>query len=114
MRYQLIAGLLSTGLTIVSDGAFAQEPKKSPAPNPVAVSTPHDRGAGTRLALSPRQVELVRQVNGYFNQLTIIKGSFIQTGADNKRQRGKFYIMRPGRFRFDFSPPSKVIIIADG
>jgi outer membrane lipoprotein-sorting protein len=57
---------------------------------------------------------LIRQVDTYFNQLTILKGSFVQTSADNKRQRGKFHIMRPGRFRFEFSPPSKVVIISDG
>ncbi|HSR82260.1 MAG TPA: outer-membrane lipoprotein carrier protein LolA, partial [Hyphomicrobiaceae bacterium] len=60
------------------------------------------------------QVELVRKVNAYFNQLTSLEGTFVQTGADNKRQRGKFYIARPGRFRFEFNPPSKVVIISDG
>ncbi|MBO0740544.1 MAG: outer-membrane lipoprotein carrier protein LolA [Hyphomicrobiaceae bacterium] len=60
------------------------------------------------------QVELVRKVNAYFNQVTTLEGTFVQTGADNKRQRGKFYISRPGRFRFEFNPPSKVVIISDG
>src|SRR6202040_3037352 len=60
------------------------------------------------------QLELIQKVNGYFNQLRRLKGSFVQTGADNKRLRGKFYITRPGRFRFDFSPPSKLVIISDG
>jgi outer membrane lipoprotein-sorting protein len=60
------------------------------------------------------QVELVRKVNAYFNQLTSLEGTFVQTGADNKRQRGKFYISRPGRFRFEYNPPSRVVIISDG
>ena len=60
------------------------------------------------------QVELVRKVNAYFNQLTNLEGTFVQIAADNKRQRGKFYIARPGRFRFEFNPPSKVVIISDG
>ena len=60
------------------------------------------------------QIELVRKVNAYFNQLTSLEGTFVQVGADNKRQRGKFYISRPGRFRFEFNPPSKVVIISDG
>ena len=60
------------------------------------------------------QVELVRKVNAYFNQVTSLEGTFVQTGADNKRQRGKFYIARPGRFRFEFNPPSRVVIISDG
>jgi outer membrane lipoprotein-sorting protein len=65
-------------------------------------------------ALTNKQIELVRKVTAYFNQLTSLKGTFIQTGPDNKRQRGKFYISRPGRFRFEFNLPSKVVIISDG
>jgi outer membrane lipoprotein-sorting protein len=53
-------------------------------------------------------------VNSYFNELTGLKGSFIQTSADNKRQHGKFYIMRPGRFRFEYARPSMVVILSDG
>jgi outer membrane lipoprotein-sorting protein len=108
------ASVLIALLGLVVGGAHAQDTRKAAPPSPVAANAPHDQKSGRAVDLSPRQAELVRQVNGYFNQLTIIKGSFIQTGADNKRQRGKFYIMRPGRFRFEFSPPSKVVIIADG
>jgi|SRR5581483_6315385 len=60
------------------------------------------------------QEEVVRKVNAYFNQLTNLQGTFVQTGADNKRERGKFYISRPGRFRFEFNLPSRVVIISDG
>ena len=60
------------------------------------------------------QIELVHKVNAYFNQLTSLEGTFVQVGADNKRQRGKFYISRPGRFRFEFNLPSRVVIISDG
>jgi len=53
-------------------------------------------------------------VTAYFNRLTNLKGTFVQTSGDNKRQRGKFYISRPGRFRFEFNLPSRVVIISDG
>ena len=76
------------------------------------------KGVGTTGSIAglraPHQVELVRKVNAYFNGLTTLEGTFVQTGADNKRQRGKFYISRPGRFRFEFNPPSRVVIISDG
>ena len=64
--------------------------------------------------LTHRQVELVRRVNDYFNQLPMLQGSFIQTNAEGKQQRGKFHITRPGRFRFDFAPPTRVVMISDG
>src|SRR6516162_4432362 len=84
-----------------SQGLAAQEAKRIGSP---------DEGP----KLNKAQTELVRRVNAYFNQLKNLKGTFLQTSADNQRQRGKFYISRPGRFRFEFNPPSRVVIISDG
>ena len=61
-----------------------------------------------------KQVELIQKVTAYFNQMTEIKGLFVQTSADNKRMRGKFYVKRPGRFRFDYNLPSRLVILSDG
>lgn len=66
------------------------------------------------IALDEKQTELVRKVSGYFAKLETLKGNFVQTGADKKRMKGKFYVKRPGRFRFDYALPSKQIIISDG
>ena len=43
-----------------------------------------------------------------------MKGNFVQTSADNKRLRGKFFIKRPGQFRFEYNLPSRQIVISDG
>src|SRR6476661_7905038 len=64
--------------------AFAQEAKHSAVTGSIAPRG--DQG------LDKKQVELVRKVNAYFNQLTTIKGTFLQTSADNQRQRGHYYI----------------------
>ena len=66
------------------------------------------------LALDEKQTELVKKVSDYFAKLENMKGSFLQTGADKKRMKGKFFVKRPGRFRFDYNLPSKQIIISDG
>src|SRR6516225_8064898 len=89
-----------------SQGVAAQEAKRI---GPTGIGSP-DEGP----KLNKAQTELVRRVNAYFNQLKNLKGTFLQTSADNQRQRGKFYISRPGRFRFEFNPPSRVVIISDG
>jgi outer membrane lipoprotein-sorting protein len=70
--------------------------------------------AGSSQELGKKQLEIVRKVNAYFNKLTGLKGTFVQTDAGNKPKRGKFYISRPGRFRFEFNRPSRVVIISDG
>ncbi len=66
------------------------------------------------MTLDDRQTALVEKVSNYFKNLSTLQGSFIQTGADNKRMKGKFYVMRPGRFRFDYARPSRQIVISDG
>ncbi len=66
------------------------------------------------ITLDEKQTEVVKIVSKYFSDLKSLKGAFVQTGADNKRMRGKFFVLRPGRFRFDYSPPSKQIIVSDG
>jgi outer membrane lipoprotein-sorting protein len=70
--------------------------------------------SGDGLVLNPRQTEIVNKVSGYFADLSTLQGNFVQIGADNKRMRGKFYVKRPGRFRFDYARPSRQIVISDG
>jgi len=72
------------------------------------------QGGTSGIALDEKQTELVKKVGGYFDKLENLKGSFLQTGADKKRMKGKFYVKRPGRFRFDYALPSKQIIVSDG
>ena len=64
--------------------------------------------------LTARQVELVRRVNAYFNQLGMLEGSFLQTAADGKVQHGMLHIKRPSRFRFEFAPPNRIVVLSDG
>jgi len=90
-------------------GSLAEGPNSWQA---VVRGQPGSSGQAQRL--TDRQVELVRRVDDYFNRLTMLQGSFIQVGADGKQQHGKFHMMRPGRLRFDFAPPNRLVIISDG
>lgn len=66
------------------------------------------------LNLDPAQTEAVDSVSKYFADIKYLQGRFVQIGADEKRMRGKFYVNRPGRFRFDYARPSRQVIISDG
>jgi outer membrane lipoprotein-sorting protein len=97
---------------------LAQDAKKPIPPNPVGAGT-WSQTVSRDASISgeefdKKQVELIQKVTDYFNQMTEIKGLFVQTGADNKRMRGKFYVKQPGRFRFDYNPPSRLLILSDG
>jgi hypothetical protein len=98
---------------------LAQDAKKPVPPNPVGAGGAWTQSVNKDAAIKgeefdKKQIELIQKVTGYFNQMTEIKGGFVQTSADNKRLRGKFYVKQPGRFRFDYSPPSRVVILSDG
>ncbi len=100
----------------------------APVPTTAAGSTGTGTGSGTGgagwsaevasgksgITLDDKQIAIVKKVTAYFAALENMKGAFVQTGADKKRMRGKFYVKRPGRFRFDYSLPSKQIIVSDG
>ncbi len=58
--------------------------------------------------------EVIGKVNDFFNKLTNLEGTFVQTDPDNTQKQGRFYFARPGRLRFDYSPPSRLKIISDG
>jgi outer membrane lipoprotein-sorting protein len=66
------------------------------------------------IVLDAKQQDAVKQVDAYFNGLGDIKGAFVQTGADKKKMRGKFFMQRPGKFRFEYSPPSRQLIVSNG
>lgn len=113
-----VAATLGLGLAFAAAMAGAEEAKKAPAPNAVgagsgwAANVAADKAGGA--TLDEAQTSVIKTVNTYFNDLKHLKGSFVQTNPDKKRQKGKFALKRPGKFRFDYSLPSKQIIISDG
>ena len=119
MRHKATSMLAAFGMCLASlAGAAAAQDGKAPPANPVGAGTWNAKVApdqGTiSTALDERQTELVKKVTGYFNELSGLKGLFVQTGADRKRMKGRFYVKRPGRFRFDYALPSRQVIISDG
>jgi outer membrane lipoprotein-sorting protein len=66
------------------------------------------------ITLDTRQTDVVNKVSSYFSGINTMQGSFMQTESDNRRMKGKFYLSRPGRFRFDYARPSKQVVVSDG
>lgn len=54
-------------------------------------------------------------MNAYFNAIRTMRGEFIQIGpTDNEISEGAFYMARPGRIRFEYYPPSQLLIVSNG
>jgi outer membrane lipoprotein-sorting protein len=111
------------------DAAAPSESAAKPAePAKAAAVTPPASNAGNAawnaevapsnsadgIALDTHQKDVVDKISSYFAGINTLQGSFLQTGSDNRRMKGKFYLSRPGRFRFDYARPSRQIVISDG
>ena len=58
--------------------------------------------------------EALARINDYFNGIRTMAGEFVQFGPTGGRAEGSFVIARPGKVRFDYSPPARIDIVADG
>jgi outer membrane lipoprotein-sorting protein len=58
--------------------------------------------------------EAVRRANAWLESAQVLTADFVQIGPDRHRSEGKLTIERPGRMRFQFAPPDKLDIVADG
>ncbi len=56
----------------------------------------------------------VTQAENWLKNLTYGQARFSQKGYDGTVLTGNFYIHRPGRLRFEYDPPAKDFIVADG
>jgi outer membrane lipoprotein-sorting protein len=48
----------------------------------------------------------------YLNSLVSAEGAFTQVNADGTLSKGVFYLMRPGRMRFEYAAPDDSLVIA--
>lgn len=71
-------------------------------------------GVSLAAGLSPDDQALVDKAVAYLQNLTVAKGRFTQTDQRGKRASGDIYLQRPGKVRFEYDPPNKVLIISDG
>jgi len=54
----------------------------------------------------------LRQVQAYLNGLHTLTGHFLQIGPDGGTSTGTFWLARPGRMRFQYDPPSQLLLVA--
>lgn len=69
--------------------------------------------AGNAGAALPRDdAALLQEIERYLNGITTLEARFTQIAPSGEAASGKLYLERPGRMRFDYDPPSKILLIA--
>jgi outer membrane lipoprotein-sorting protein len=85
-------------------------PKKDAAPKPIQPGTT----AAVPQTSEAKERALVERVNAYLSNMQTLVGDFVQVGPDGARTEGQFFIQKPGKVRFEYKPPSRIDVIADG
>lgn len=62
--------------------------------------------------LTDPQQATIQQVSAYLNGLTSLKARFLQIGQDEKTASGMAWMVRPGRMRFAYDPPTPLLLVA--
>ena len=73
----------------------------SPWQTDLSQQQPHTQ-SGSAQVIADSDMDVIAKINGYFNGMSNLSGTFLQTDPDNKQKSGKFYLARPGKVRFDY------------
>ena len=65
-------------------------------------------------AYSDQQKADLDKVSAYLNGFQSLKASFIQVGPEGGLDQGEVSIQKPGQIRFEYRPPSPILIVATG
>jgi outer membrane lipoprotein-sorting protein len=66
-------------------------------------------------SLQGSDLKALSRINDYLNNLTTMQGAFTQIAEDGQMAEGIFFLLRPGRLRFEYvTPPELPTLVADG
>jgi len=78
----------------------------------LAATTPTN--PATAASLSAEDRADIARVESYFNGITSMRSNFLQASSTGNVAKGVVWLRRPGRMRFEYDPPSPVLITSDG
>ncbi len=67
-----------------------------------------------RPAYSDEQKVQLDKISAYLNGIHSLKARFTQIGPEGGIDQGTLYIQKPGQIRFEYNPPSPLLIVATG
>ena len=76
-----------------------------------AVTAP---SAMAQAALSAEDRATLAQAQTYLQGLTSARGDFVETGPGGQQRRGRFFLQRPGKMRFEYTDPAGLLVVSDG
>ncbi len=65
----------------------------------------------TEVSAAPVEAKAIAD---HFSSVKSMSGDFVQSGPRAERTKGKFFLQRPGKIRFNYAGQSGISVIADG
>ena len=56
----------------------------------------------------------LKRVEDYLKSLSTLKSRFLQSSSNGSIASGKLFMSRPGKLRFEYDPPTSILMISDG
>ncbi|WP_416899794.1 MAG: LolA family protein [Minwuia sp.] len=70
--------------------------------------------AAPAFALTDAESSAVGMAEDYLQSIRTVQADFVQQAESGARAQGELLMRRPGLIRFQYAPPSKVVLISDG
>jgi outer membrane lipoprotein-sorting protein len=61
---------------------------------------------------TPQDAADLGRIEAYLNAINTLKAHFLQVAPDGGMSQGTAWIERPGRMRFEYDPPAKILLMA--
>jgi outer membrane lipoprotein-sorting protein len=71
-----------------------------------------DAGAQGPLQYAPQGEPDIQRVEAYLNGIHTLKARFLQVAPSGATSEGTVWLERPGRMRFQYDPPSALVLVA--
>ena len=66
------------------------------------------------LKLNPEDRKDLLRIEAYLNEIKNLRAEFLQVASNGAIATGQLLIARPGKIRFEYDPPSPILIVSDG
>lgn len=70
--------------------------------------------APVQVSLTPQDAADLKRVESYLGNIKTMQALFQQTNPDGSTAEGELYLSRPGKLRFEYQPPTQLLIVSDG
>ena len=64
--------------------------------------------------LSSDEKKALTRIEAYLNDMKTLRAGFLQISSDNTVATGNMFMSRPGKIRFEYDPPSPILLVSDG